>query len=211
MRTPIRILMALVTVATLAVALPAAAAATSPVLLAPRGNSGVTQYAEVVPTDQGATPPRAGGAAVSSPVTLAQQRRFDRLGADGRTLAAVTKATAPPPFSASTKASAAGSGPVTLAQQRRFDRLGADGRTLAAVTKATAPPPFSASTKASAPSSVAAAAIPPRELNAAGVRSAFASIVDAALGPGGGALGAIVLLSAVALVARGVRRRGTNP
>jgi hypothetical protein len=166
MRTPIRILTALVTGATVAIALPAAAAASSPVLLAPPGNSGITQYAEVVPSDQGATPPRTGGAP--------------------------------------------GSGPVTLAQQRRFDRLGADGRTLAAVTKATAPPPFSASTKASAASSVAAP-IPPRELNAAGARSAFASIVDAALGPGGGALGAIMLVSAVALVARGVRRRRANP
>ena len=166
MRTPIRIFMALVTVATLAVPLPAAAAAGSPVLLTPRGNSGITQYAEVVPSDQGATPPRAGAAP--------------------------------------------GSGPVTLAQQRGFDRLGADGRTLAAVAKSTAPPPFPGSAKASAASSVAPP-IPPRELNAAGARSAFLSIVDAALGPGGGALGAIMLVTAVALVARGVRRRRANP
>jgi hypothetical protein len=162
MRTPIRILMALVTVATLAVALPAAAAARPPVLLAPPGNSGITQYSEVVPSDQGATPPRAGGAP--------------------------------------------GNGPVTLAQQRRFDRLGADGRTLAAVAKATAPPPFSPSTKPSAASSVTAP-IPPRELTAAGAPTAFASIADAALGP----VGAIMLVSAVALVARGVRRRRANP
>ena len=158
MRTPIRILTALVSTATLAVALPAVATA-RPVLLTPPGNSGVTQYAEVVPTDQGATPPRPGGGSGGAAVTLSQQRGLSRLGADGRTLAAVTKATAPPAFSSGNKSQAASS------------------------------------------------TIVPRALSTAGARSAFASIVDAALGPVGGALGAVALAGGVALVARGIRRR----
>lgn len=166
MRTPIRILMALVAVVPLAVAEPGAAAAKQPTLLTPPGNSAITQYAEVVPTDQGTTPPRPGGGAVGGSLTSDQQRRFDRLGADGRTLAAVTRATAPPPFSASTKVSAA---------------------------------------------SAAAAPGAPKALSGAGARSVVASLVDAALGPGGGALGAIMLASAVALVARAVRRRRASP
>jgi hypothetical protein len=86
----------------LALALPATASATHRVTVAPPGDSGISQYLEVVPTAQGATPPGPGGGAgggagggQGGALTASQRRRLSALGPDGRTLAAVVDATAP--------------------------------------------------------------------------------------------------------------------
>ncbi len=74
---------------------PAAALASKrPTYLAPPGNSAVTQYLEVVPTDAGPSPPSAGG---GSPANLSagQKRQLKPYGSQGELLAAVVAATAP--------------------------------------------------------------------------------------------------------------------
>jgi hypothetical protein len=66
--------------------------------VAPPGDSGISQYAEVVPTAAGATPPRGGGGALGGQggaLTAIQRGDLNALGPDGRTLAAVVDATAP--------------------------------------------------------------------------------------------------------------------
>jgi hypothetical protein len=90
-----------VTAVVLALALPLAVASGAvarrqPVTLAPPGNSGVSQYLEVVPTDGGSKPTSTSGAAGGA-LNPRQRRGLDALGTAGRTLAAVVGETAPPP------------------------------------------------------------------------------------------------------------------
>ena len=92
-----RILTSLATVTLLM--LPVTAAAKPPVL-APPGQSAISQYVEVVPNDMGGTPTRPGGAATGA-LTSGQRRQLNNLGADGRTLAAAVDATAQPAVSGS--------------------------------------------------------------------------------------------------------------
>jgi hypothetical protein len=83
--------------------------------LAPPGNSAVSEYLETIPTDAGQAPPTrpkpppppahnpsSGHSSTPSQgeqggaLTTGQSRSLDRLGSDGRTLAALVNATSPP-------------------------------------------------------------------------------------------------------------------
>jgi hypothetical protein len=81
-------------------ALPAAAEGSQHATLAPPGNSAVSQYLETVPNSMGSSPPGAGGPHTGA-LTPGGRRGVDRLGSDGRTLAAVVDATTPPAAAAS--------------------------------------------------------------------------------------------------------------
>ncbi len=83
------------------VLLPAPAGAKPRAVLAPPGDSAVSQYVEDVPTDSGATPTPHLGTAQSGALTSGQGRSLDRLGPDGRLLLAVVEATSPPTVGAS--------------------------------------------------------------------------------------------------------------
>jgi hypothetical protein len=80
--------------AALALVLPAGAAARQPAVLAPPGDSAVSQYVEIVPTDRGSGTPGP-GAQPSGALSAASQRTYDHLGADGRVLVGIVDATAP--------------------------------------------------------------------------------------------------------------------
>jgi hypothetical protein len=62
---------------------------------APPGNSGISQYVEVVPSSTGALPTR-NRKPGASPLTRAQQRDLARAGATGKQLAQVVAITSPP-------------------------------------------------------------------------------------------------------------------
>jgi hypothetical protein len=62
--------------------------------VAPPGNSGISQYLEVVPTAAGPSPPGAGGGQ-GGVLTGLQRHRLDASGPNGRTLVTVVDATAP--------------------------------------------------------------------------------------------------------------------
>jgi hypothetical protein len=86
------------------IAAPVAAAHGHPTYLAPPGNSGVSQYLEVVPSAGGPAQPRPpGGSGGGAPgesgggLTKAQRRSIESLGTAGTTLATVVVATSPPP------------------------------------------------------------------------------------------------------------------
>lgn len=66
----------------------------NPQHLAPPGNPAVSQYLEDVPSDQGAAPPRSGGA-VPTVLSVGQRKKLNRLGADGRLLVQIDNETAP--------------------------------------------------------------------------------------------------------------------
>ena len=86
------------TVAALAaLALPPVAAARGrgPVL-APPGDSAISQYVETVPTDRGGGIARGPGAGVGGALTRSELSTLDSSGASGRLLAAVVEETAPP-------------------------------------------------------------------------------------------------------------------
>jgi hypothetical protein len=89
-----RTLAALLT-ATLALPATAAAVAHQHATLAPPGNSAVSQYLETVPNSMGSSPPGAGGSHTGA-LAPGTRHGLDRLGSDGRTLAAVVDATTPP-------------------------------------------------------------------------------------------------------------------
>ncbi|MEA2156465.1 MAG: hypothetical protein QOE11_2605 [Solirubrobacteraceae bacterium] len=90
-----RLLSALV--ALLLLALPAAAmAAPGSQTNAPPGNSAIDEYLETVPGATGNQRPRPPAAAGTAPrLTAAQRARLERLGPDGRAVAAVVESTAP--------------------------------------------------------------------------------------------------------------------
>lgn len=75
-------------------ALSPGALARGPIVLAPPGDSAVSQYVEIVPTDSGGGIPRAPGQQGGA-LTPGQRRAYERLGADGRMLVAVVDATSP--------------------------------------------------------------------------------------------------------------------
>lgn len=104
----------LTTLVIVALTLAAPAQARRSATLAPPGNSAVSQYLETVPTDKGngvAAPlGRQGGGGQGSggqggALEPSQRRALNRVGADGRTLAAVVDATSPTASEASTAAS----------------------------------------------------------------------------------------------------------
>jgi len=102
--TPPRCICATLLTATFALA-PPAAAANPPRVLAPPGNSAISQYLEVVPTGTGASAPRPPGTS-GGILTTHQRSQLDRYGAPGQALAALVDATAPPPVSVSSAARA---------------------------------------------------------------------------------------------------------
>jgi hypothetical protein len=63
---------------------------------APAGNSAIDEYLETVPGATGDQRSPPAGSGHSSVLTAAQRARLDRLGPDGKTLAAAVEATAPP-------------------------------------------------------------------------------------------------------------------
>jgi hypothetical protein len=164
-----------------ALAAPSAAAAHPPRYLAPPGNSGLSQYLEVVPSDMGQAPPsaqpRTGGA-----LTTGQRQQLNRLGPDGRTLAAVAESTAPPPAQAS-----AGVPGTHRPQSARQTGSGSD---------LSQPPPSQSA----------------RDLSPSGASSPADSVLSAAVGTdGGGVLGILLpillLTCAVAVIGRAIWRR----
>jgi hypothetical protein len=81
-----------------ALALPSTALAKPTRTVAPPGDSGLSQYLEVVPTAQGPSPPGVGGPGSgghAGALTTSQQRQLNALGPSGRTLVGVVEATAP--------------------------------------------------------------------------------------------------------------------
>ena len=185
-----RILMAL---ATLALVSPALAAAKGVVTIAPPGDSAVSQYVEVVPGDTGASPPQAGGGQ-GGPITSGQRGQLDRLGASGRTLAAVVAATAPEPIAA-----ADGSAWAAASDRRgRTATSGVAGRRGAGPGAGVSPGALTGTDTS-------------RVVSGAGAPSAPALILDAAAGGGASGLGiflpVIMVACAVGVVAGALRQR----
>ena len=181
-------------IALLCLGVPATAAARLRTV-APPGDSGISQYAEVVPTAAGATPPRGGGGGAvggkGSALTASQRGHLNALGPDGRALAAVVYATAPQalgvpvPSRAATR-SATGVG-----------RAGGSGG------GSTGSPGASGSPAASA-------ALPSSSRS-----SPVSMLLGAAAGDGGGGLGiwlpGFMLVSALGVGVLAVRRRRAAP
>jgi hypothetical protein len=201
--------------ALLAAALPATAAAR--LTVAPPGDSAISQYAEVVPTGAGASPPRAGGQGGGAGghggvLTASQSRRLNALGPDGRTLAAVVDATAPqslgvpvlgaPVPSRSATRLANPHGRAAGAASAGAGRYGTGGR--AAGTASAGAGRYGTATGSGAAANLPFA--PPS--------SPASRLVDAATGGGGGGLGvllpALMLASAVGVTLLAVRRRRTS-
>jgi hypothetical protein len=95
---------ALVALVALALALPASAAAQAPQTNAPPGNSAIDEYLETVPGATGNNRPvppgqKGGGGGL----TAAQRARLQRLGPDGKTLAAAVDSTSSSPPGGKTK------------------------------------------------------------------------------------------------------------
>ena len=113
--------------ATVALIAPAAEGARPTRVIAPPGDSAVSQYVEVVPSNAGGTPPRIGGGAGApgSPLTARERSRFARLGPDGRLLAAVVAETAPAGGPSPTGAHAGAAG-GRLAGSRALSAVGPD-------------------------------------------------------------------------------------
>lgn len=179
--------------ATLALGLPALAAAKGPVTIAPPGDSAVSQYVEVVPGDTGASATQVGGGQAGA-ITSGQRAQLDRLGANGRALAAVVDATAPQHISASD--APAGTG----ASDRRAGTAASGG----------AGPPSAGEGAGALPGALTgtdASGV----LSDAGARSTPSLILDAAAGAGTSGLGiflpAMILACALGVVAHAVRRR----
>jgi len=184
-------------VATLAISAGVAAASSGhPKYLAPPGNPAVTQYLEVVPNASGASPPRSGGKQPSS-LSPAEQRKLNHLGTDGKTLAKVVEATAPPP---------AQSAPAQDS-----------GTPAGATTSSSGAPKTDTSAGAgnhpgtSDPARVA----PIHSLSGTGSGSSVSSLLSAAAGQGGGGgmgvfLPALMAAGLLAVVFAVWRRRGTR-
>jgi hypothetical protein len=199
----------------LALVLPGVAAAKPRAVLAPPGDSAVSQYVEVVPTASGATPSQAptaangsatgggqAGGVQSRALTPSQQARLDALGADGRTLAAVVDATSPPPAPDSAAAASRGAGAENASGAYSSGAGSASGAHSAGNASG-------ALTAARAVEDGAGGL-----LSGARPRSTASLIADTALGGGSDGLGivlaAIALVGALGVVARAVRRRRTG-
>jgi hypothetical protein len=167
-----------------ALVLPAGAVAKR-TTVAPPGNSGISQYLEVVPTAAGPSPPSAGGGPVGGGhggvLTDIQRQRLDSAGPNGRTLAAVVDETAPQqPAPAPASGGAAGLG-----------RSGAPGEGASAPSRSVDTPQALPATSGGSPASL---------------------ILDAVGGSGssgvGGLLPSFLLVSALAAAgAYAIRRR----
>lgn len=83
-------------VALVLLAAPAVAPAQQPLTNAPPGNSAIDEYLETVPGATGNQVPRRPGTG-GHVLTPAQRKRLEALGPDGKALADVVDATAPPP------------------------------------------------------------------------------------------------------------------
>jgi hypothetical protein len=197
-------------------AVPGAAAARGPIVLAPPGNSAVSQYAEVVPTARGGGMPRPPGDRGGG-LTPAQRRSYASEGSDGRTLVAVTDATSPGTAAlgagaagaAAGASGAAGNGAGALAAGSR----GAASQRGAAARGVTSE--RSAVLTGTAAQLAALAANEGRALSSGG-QSPGSLILDAATGGGSGGMGiflplflAVTALGAIALV-RAVRLRARD-
>jgi hypothetical protein len=203
-----------------ALALPGAAAARGPIVLAPPGNSAVSQYAEVVPTSRGGGMPRPPGDRGGG-LTPAQRRSYASEGSDGRALVAVTDATSPGTAALGAAAAAAGAngagsngaaanGGVALAAGSRAaaSQRGAGANGLASQR--------SVVLTGTAAQLAALAASEGRALSSNAGQSPGSLILDAATGGGSGGMGiflplllAVTALGAIALV-RAVRLRGRD-
>jgi hypothetical protein len=133
---------ALIALLALTLAFPAAApAADPPRSIAPPGNSGVDEYRETVPGDDGDHPTNPGnhpsngrdglsvrgGGSSHQPVTATQRHQLERLGPDGRTLAAVVDATSPPTTHKRRSIAGSGRSPVIPVVEVAFGRDGSGG------------------------------------------------------------------------------------
>ncbi len=172
--------------------LAATASAKTRVTVAPPGDSGISQYAEVVPTGAGGSPPRPGGgpggggqASVLSPT---QRSQLDALGPNGRTLESVVDATAPQTFGI---AVAGGASTRPGARSGTAGRPEGGGLAPGAGAGATA------------------------DLHSGSGASPVSMLLGAAAGHGGGGVGYLLpgfmLASAIAAMLLAVRRRRTSP
>ncbi|MGO9959546.1 MAG: hypothetical protein ACLP50_26815 [Solirubrobacteraceae bacterium] len=195
----------LVLLATLSLALPAIGAA-KPRVLAPPGDSAVSQYVEDVPTDSGSTPTSDVSGAPSGALTSSQRGRLDHLGADGRLLAAVVDTTTPP--APATVTALDGARPTDRASARL--RRGHRSPGLAAGDRTTGDGP-SAGDRTTGDGPSAGTDTVARSLRGVAVGSPASLVLSAAAGDGGGGLGillpAIMLGSALGFGAASVRRR----
>lgn len=195
---------------------PATAAMAKRKVIAPPGDSAVSQYVEDVPTAGGGTPsqPPSGGAPHSGVLTPGQTRSLHRLGPDGRLLATVVDSTAP--ASAGTAASSAGAGRngATGAARGGGSRMNGAGTSGAGTAGAA-----SASGRGASGSGAGGRAGRPRGtgsgvLDGPAVGSPASQVVRALGGGGAGGLGpalpALMAASVVAALIWSLRRRRTS-
>lgn len=185
-----RFLTRILLVAVAVLALAAAASAKTRVTVAPPGDSGISQYAEVVPTGAGGSPPRPGagpgGGGPAGVLSASQRSQLGALGPNGRTLEAVVDATAPQTFGISVAG-----GATTRSGGRSGTSWGSDVGDRGAGAGATP------------------------DLHAASASSPVSMLLGAAAGNGGGGVGYLLpgfmLASACAATVLAVRRRRMSP
>jgi hypothetical protein len=177
----------------LALGAPAATASKRPKYVAPPGNSAVQQYLEVVPTDSGTTPPRAGGSGSGAAGALSpgQRRTLDGLGSQGRQLAAVVQATAPLPTG--------GGGVGAVTGGSGSDRAGGNAGQSVAPSAGAAEPESTAGPSGPAGLAKAASSSP--------VSSVIAAATGRDDGGGMGILLPVLMIAGVLAVVAGVFRR----
>lgn len=183
-RVAMRLLAGILPLALLAFVLPATATARHRITVEPPGDSGISQYAEVVPTGAGASPPSSSsgagaGGGGGGALTAIQRRALNALGPDGRTLVAVVDATSPQSLGIPTR-------PATRVAPSTG--RGADAQAAGFASPAVSPP-----------------------LPSSSGGSAASLVFDAVAGHGGGGLGiflpGFMLVSALGVAALVVRRR----
>jgi hypothetical protein len=166
----------------------AAASGKTRVTVVPPGDSGISQYAEVVPTGAGGSPPQAGGGGQTSVLSASQRSQLSASGPNGRTLEAVVDATAPQTFGISV---------AGAPQTRSSGRSGAAG-----------------GSKVGGPDAGIGAAAAP-ELHSATAASPVSMLLGAAAGNGDGGVGYLLpgfmLASACAALVLALRRRRMSP
>jgi hypothetical protein len=202
MRPLIRISTVLVGIA---LVLPAASAARGPVRLAPPGDSAVSQYAEVVPNDLGASPPRPGGGGKGF-LGTSVLHRLTAAGSDGQALVGVVDATTPPPLLG------AGGGQQGGVDAQRGGRTGGASDRPPGVSAERRPDAAvgysSGASAGGAGSAGTSSAALKRALSGAQSASPAAQILGSVGGEGLGiVLGVVLLAGGLGLVVRAVRQR----